>query len=294
MGSDRRRRGKGPLMKFPDFAYARPATLSEALSLLAEDEDAVPLAGGQSLLTMMAFRLATATRLVDISGLAELAAVDADATTLRIGAAVPHARIEDGIADDALGRFLANAAANIGYRAIRNRGTIGGSLAHADPAADWPTVLAALDAQVELASHEGTRALAITDFVQGEMTTDRAPGELITSVVIPLHPSASYGVHKIARKVGEFASAIAAAVVNEDVVRLSVGIVAGMPLALELSCDPADINLDARLSTTPLYRRVSDIIADGAPDASAYAAHLATIAALHAVHGAASRTKQAA
>src|SRR5579862_2850801 len=136
-------------MKPAPFAYQRPANLGEATAALSgDDPDVKAIAGGQSLGPMMNLRLARPSRLVDISRLPELRAVSDGRDAAAIGAAVTHAEIEDGDAPDPLHGFLRHVAGGIAYRAVRNRGTIGGSLAHADPSADWLSALMAADARV--------------------------------------------------------------------------------------------------------------------------------------------------
>lgn len=200
-------------MKPVAFDYARPTSLSEALGMLAGTAGAKVLAGGQTLGPMLNLRLAQPSLLVDITRIAELAAVSEDADGVTIGAIVTHAAIEDGRAPDPTGGFMRAVARGIAYRAVRTRGTIGGSLAHADPAADWLTCLSALGAEVLIAGANGTRRLPVADFVRGAMDTALGGHELLTAVRLPkLAAGARFGFHKICRKVGEFADAIGVAV----------------------------------------------------------------------------------
>ncbi len=273
-------------MKFPDFQYSRPADLAEALDLLAANDQATLMAGGQSLLTVMGFRLAAPEQIIDISNVPDLTRIEHGEASVTIGAAVRHAAIEDGAVTGALGAFLSQAARNIGYRAIRNRGTMGGSLAHADPAADWPVVLTALEADIEIADASGRRSLPMEEFILGEMTTALEPGELIARIRIVLAKDAGYGVHKIARKKGEFANAIAAAVLTGDAIRFTVGIIAGKPLVFRVELAPGEIDLTARLSGTEAYKAISGAITEAVPGADEYEGHLAAIAACHAARAA--------
>ena len=149
-GDRARRASKARRMKPVAFDYARPAGLGEAIGLLASQPDAKVLAGGQTLGPMLNLRLAQPALLVDITRIAELAAVREHADAITLGATVTHAAIEDGRVADPTGGFLARVARGIAYRAVRTRGTIGGSLAHADPAADWLACLTALGAEVVL------------------------------------------------------------------------------------------------------------------------------------------------
>jgi carbon-monoxide dehydrogenase medium subunit len=164
-------------MKAAPFEHARPASLTEAISLLATRADTTRvLAGGQSLGPMLNLRLAQPRLLVQVDRLPELAGVAADADAVTIGACVTHAAIADGRVPDVGGNVLARVADNIAYRAVRNRGTIGGSLCHADPAADWVTVLSALDAIAVLQGPGGARSVPVTEFVQGAFRTALTPG----------------------------------------------------------------------------------------------------------------------
>ena len=144
-------------MKPAAFDYVRPSSVAEALRELAGTEGAKVLAGGQTLGPMLNMRLAQPALLVDITRIKELAAVAEDKDTVSIGATVTHAAIEDGRVPDPTGGFLARVARGIAYRAVRNRGTIGGSLAHADPAADWPAIMIALGASLNVRSARATR-----------------------------------------------------------------------------------------------------------------------------------------
>jgi carbon-monoxide dehydrogenase medium subunit len=158
---------------------------------------------------MLNLRLAQPPVLVDITRIPELADVAEDQDAVTIGATVTHAAIEDGRIPDPTGGFLARVARGIAYRAVRTRGTIGGSLAHADPSADWLACLTALDAEVVIAGSAGRRHVPLSSFVRGAMDTELAPGEMLTAVRIPKLPrEARFGFHKICRKTGEFADAI--------------------------------------------------------------------------------------
>ena len=158
-------------MKAAAFEHARPASVADAISLLAGEAGARVLAGGQSLGPMLNLRLAQPRLLVQVNRLPELTGVAADADAVTIGACVTHAAIADGLVPDIGGGVLARVADDIAYRAVRNRGTIGGSLCHADPAADWVTVLMALDATMLLQGPDGARSLRASDFIQGAFRT---------------------------------------------------------------------------------------------------------------------------
>ncbi|MGJ4998805.1 FAD binding domain-containing protein [Bradyrhizobium sp. HKCCYLS3077] len=211
-------------MKAASFAYERPRSVSDALALLADaDGEARIMAGGQSLGPMLNLRLVQPPRIVDIAGLAELRAVERDGEALVIGACVTHADIEDGRIPDVTHGVLPRIARGIAYRAVRNRGTIGGSLSHADPAADWVTTLAALGASVKLTSADGQRELAVAEFIRGALQTALRPGELVTAIRLPsLSPTARFGYAKACRKPGEFAHAMAAVLIEPDLARSRV------------------------------------------------------------------------
>ena len=205
-------------MKAARFDLVRPRDLAEALDLLAAPAGVVKvMAGGQSLGPMLNLRLVEPDLIVDISAVPELRRFEREGGTIVIGAGCTHADLEDGRAPDVGRDMLARVASGIAYRAVRNRGTVGGSLAHADPAADWPTALLALGAEIELASKEGRRRLPLGEFLTGALSTGLASGELIVAVrVAAASASAGFGYVKHARKVGEFAHALGAAVIDPE------------------------------------------------------------------------------
>jgi len=224
-------------MKPAPFALERPRDVAAALALLASaGGNAKVMAGGQSLMPMLNLRLAEPTLIVDISGIAELRAVTRDAGSIVFGACVTHADIEDGRAPDVGAGVMAQVAGGIAYRAVRNRGTIGGSLAHADPAADWVSCLSALGAEVEIAGRHGRRTLRLSAFLTGALATALAPDELLVAVRVPLlPPSARFGYVKHCRKVGEFAHAIGAALIDVEAGtgRAAIGAVEAPPVVFE-------------------------------------------------------------
>src|SRR5262249_21636547 len=147
-----------------------------------------------------------------ITRIPELASVREESDAITIGATVTHAAIEDGRVRDPAGGFLRRVACGIAYRAVRNRGTVGGSLAHADPAADWLSCLCALGAEVTVANASGSRRTGLASFVRGAMETELGADEMVISVSVPKFSSrARFGFHKICRKAGEFADAIGVA-----------------------------------------------------------------------------------
>ena len=223
-------------MKAAAFAYARARSTAHAVELLAEHPGSRPVAGGQSLGPMLNLRLARPTRLVDIRRCPDLRRYEESSDAVVYGAGITHAEIEDGTVPDPSPGWLRHAARNIAYRAVRNRGTIGGSLANADPAADWPAVLAALGAQVWIEGPAGARAEALSSFLRGPFATSLAPGEVLTAVRVPRpSPSARFGYCKLAAKSGEFAQALA--VVLEDpergTHRAVIGAIERTPLIVE-------------------------------------------------------------
>lgn len=221
-------------MKAAPFAWQRPADLPGALRLLA-DAASSPVGGGQSLGPMLNLRLARPGTLVELRRLAPLRAFGLQDGVLRIGAALTHAEIEDGLLPDTTQGMLPYVARGIAYRAIRNRGTLGGSLCHADPAADWVNSLMALGAQVRLQSAASERMLALESFIRAGYATALEPGEVLVEVVLPAFgPAMRWGYAKICAKVGEFADAIGAVVVDPALnhCRLLVGAIETRPLLL--------------------------------------------------------------
>jgi aerobic carbon-monoxide dehydrogenase medium subunit len=162
-------------MKAAPFDYVAPKALAEASAALAS-EGATAIAGGQSLLPMLNLRVALPALLVDIGGLQELKELAATPDNIRIGALTTHAAIEDGKLPEAFSGLMQRVASTISYRAVRNHGTIGGSVALADPAADWPGCLMALGAQVRIAGLKGTRSQPVSDFVLGQYSTCATTG----------------------------------------------------------------------------------------------------------------------
>jgi carbon-monoxide dehydrogenase medium subunit len=198
-------------MKSAPFDYVRARTVDEASSLLAQEGvSTAAIAGGQSLVPMLSLRVAQINLLVDLSRLDELKAVDETPEHVHIGALTTHAAIEDGDIPGQFGGLMGRVAGTISYRAVRNHGTIGGSVALADPAADWPGCLIALGASVRIAGRNGTRKELVADFVKGVYSTSLMTGEIILGFDIPrLAPPLRWGFAKAVRKSGAFASSIA-------------------------------------------------------------------------------------
>lgn len=201
-------------MKAAPFDYSAPKTVADATALLGtENATTVAIAGGQSLLPMLNLRVAQPDIVVDLGRLEELRSMSVTSGLIRIGALTTHAVIEDGLFADEFDGLLQKVASKISYRAVRHFGTIGGSVALADPAADWPGCLVALGATVNVAGQKGTRAEPIHQFVRGQYETSLAADEVIVSFDVP-RPAAPlrWGVHKVARKSGAFANSLAFAV----------------------------------------------------------------------------------
>jgi len=197
-------------MKAPAFDYARPKDVTGALKLLAQGGKAA--AGTQSLGPMLNLRLLQPPLLVDLRHIEELKAVGESNDAVTLGACVTHAEVEDGKAPDPTGGFLRAVASNIAYRAVRNRGTMGGSLVHADPAADWPSALTLLGATALIAGPGGRREVPVEKFITGLFEVDLQPDELLVAIRIPKRTSAAkYGYWKFCRKAGEFPQAIGGA-----------------------------------------------------------------------------------
>jgi carbon-monoxide dehydrogenase medium subunit len=224
-------------MKPAAVDYVRARSLAEALDLLARPNlDARVMAGGQSLVAMMNLRVASPDLLVDIARLPELGATTEDDGTVSYGACVTHAAIEDRRVPDPSHGLMPHVAERLAYRAIRNRGTVGGSLALADPAAEWPSVLAALDATAVVAAPNGTRSIMCKEFVTGVFQTRLADDEILTAIRVPkLSAEARWGYVKLARKSGEFAASLAVAVRDpaRGYARVVLGAADGAPLILD-------------------------------------------------------------
>ena len=223
-------------MKAAPFAYERPSNLKAAVALMAETNGAAKImAGGQSLGPMLNLRLVQPDMIIDITGLSELKQADRDGGELVIGACVTHGDIEDGRVPDVTRQAMKRVAGGIAYRAVRNRGTIGGSLSHADPAADWVSALPALGAKVRLRGHSGYRDIAVEDFMTGALESALQANELVESVRIPtMRASAHWAYVKACRKPGEFAHAIAAVLIDPEAAtaRVVLGAIEAPPVVL--------------------------------------------------------------
>lgn len=274
-------------MKPAAFEYVRPETLAEAVNALDHD-DARIIAGGQSLLPMMNFRLVQPERLVDINRIADLERIERTETGLRIGALTRHA---NAARDPLLAEhfpIVAEAMAHVAHVAIRNRGTVAGSLCHADPSAEWPLLVTLLDGEIEILGSDGHRSAEPSEFFLAPLVTDIEEQELVTGVHLPL-PAGPSGMafEEVAQRAGDFAVVAAGAMVRvkDDTfaeVRLGLGGVfdtsvraralegaltgqraraeeleAALPLAIE-DLEPNDdlhASADYRLSLVPVLAR---------------------------------------
>ncbi len=211
-------------MKPAPFDYVRPRDLGEAVAALSEFEwGARVLAGGQSLVPMLNLRLSPVLRLVDISGLEELRGVEEDPEGVTFGACVRHGEFEDGQVPDPARGMMHHVAGRIAYRAVRNRGTIGGSLSLADPSADWITVVMALGASFVIRGAAGERRVAGSDMFLGPYSTALGEHDILVAIRVPkLGRSARWGYYKIIRKAGEYPMTTASVVLDPDRGRSSV------------------------------------------------------------------------
>lgn len=223
-------------MKPVNFDYARPADVGAALALLADETISVKLmAGGQSLGPMLNMRLVQPDLLVDIAAIEELKQVTDRPDEIVFGACITHADIEDRRVPDVTRGALPSVANGIAYRAVRNRGTVGGSLTHADPSADWISILSAIGARVTLRGPAGNRTIAVEDYMLGALEADLRPGEMLVSVTVPkLGRSARWGYYKSCRKTGEFAHAIGAFLADPErgVSRVVIGATESRPIVV--------------------------------------------------------------
>ena len=265
-------------MKAAPFDYVRARDAGHAVELLASAEGfAKPIAGGQSLGPMLNLRLVEPTLLVDVRTCPDLRGCRDDDESILYGAAVTHSEIEDGAVPDPCHGWLAAAARRIAYRAVRNRGTLGGSIVHADPAADWLVVLLLLGADVVVLGPGGTRTATLAEFVTGPFSTALGEGEVLAAIrVVKRSERVRYGYRKIAMKAGEFATMFCVALDDPErgESRAVLGAIERPPIAIDdLSnvSDPASAEafvnarvpgLDApttRLHAVALRRAVRDL-----------------------------------
>jgi len=274
-------------VKLPPFAYHRPRTVDEALGLLAEHAgESKVLAGGQSLLPVLALRLSHPAHLIDVSRLSELGSVAAEAGSVVVGAAVTHAAAETSPVVSASAPLVAGAMPFVGHRAVRSRGTVGGSLAHADPAAELPAVALATEAEMIVRGQSGERNVNAADFFEGYLSSAVGEEELLVGVRFPAWATgAGWSVQEVSRRHGDFALVGLATVVELDekgVMRrtaLSFFGAASTPVRVTAAeellegCEP-DLSLFDQAATL-----VSDVLRPPDDDhaSSAYRAHVAGV-----------------
>ena len=204
-------------MKLPPFDYACPTTLPEAIELLASHDDAKPIAGGQSLVPMLAFRLAQPALLVDLRKLADLRGIRISDAGVTLGAMVRWRDIEDDERLETAHPLLKAAISHVAHYQIRNRGTVGGSIAHADPAAEMPGIAITCDAEIAVVGKSGAHVIQAADFFQGALTTALTPDEIIVEIRLPAWPAGRrWGFQEFARRRGDFAMAAAAVFYDQD------------------------------------------------------------------------------
>lgn len=226
-------------MKPAVFSLEQPATVAQ---LMQSGEGRI-VAGGQSLGPMLNFRVAQPSHVISIAQIRDFSAVEETGDAVIIGACVTHAAIADARVPDIGKGILPAIAQGIAYRAVRNRGTVGGSLCHADPAADWLCTLTALDAAVLTLRPDGGRTIPLTKFVLGPFRNALQPDEVVQAVRIPkASPEARWGYYKACRKPGEFAHAMAAVFLDpaRGFHRAVIGAVGGAPIVL----DGTDVTTD--------------------------------------------------
>jgi len=251
-------------MKPAAFSYHAPSSVQEALSLLSSLEDAKVLAGGQSLVPMMSFRLARPANVVDINQLPDLSYVREEGGEVRVGALARHVDLESASVSEPLGALLRAVAGHVGHWPIRVRGTFAGSLAHADPAAEWPLLVLVLEAKMEARSTRGTRSIEVADFFQTVFTTALEPDELLVEVRIPiLEDTARVGFQEFSRRAGDFAIVMAMTVLHMKgdrirEARVGLGGVGGQPLRAE----GAEAALAGRVASEELFAEAGAIAAD--------------------------------
>ena len=289
-------------MKPAPFAYAAPRSVEETVALLAaEGGEAKLLAGGQSLVPMLNFRLLEPAMLIDINGVAGLADIAEAPDGLTIGALARHRALETSPLVAARFPIVPAAMAEVAHLAIRNRGTIGGSLAHADPAAELPLLALLLEARIIALSVRGRRALAARDFFAAALTTALEPDELVAEIALPALPAThGWGFAEFARRAGDFAlAAVGAIVALEDgrcrMARLALGGVGPTPLR----ADAAEALLRGASPDAAIIAAAARAAAESAEPAAdlhasaEYRRHLVEVLARRALADAVARAKEA-
>lgn len=259
-------------MKFPPFAYAAPTTIDEALAILATEESARPLAGGQSLLPIMALRLASPSLLVDLNGVASLKESQVLEDRMRIGAMVTHAANAASFDIWMHLPLMSSALHHVAHQAVRNRGTFGGSLAHADAGAEMPLVISALDGAVILRSSSGERSVPAIEFFQGHYETAIEPGEILIAAELQF-TTLKWAFEELARRSGDLAISMAAVGVRlEDNLcreaRIFLGSVSDRPIR---AVDAENYLLDRPLTDATIAETARAATADIVPRSDGHA-----------------------
>ena len=269
-------------MKPVDFTYHRADSVDDALERLAAGGDGTKLiGGGQSLGPMLNLRLSRPRALVDISSVEALRGIVSTRESVVAGAAATHAEIEDWPASGSIEHAMREVAVGIAYRAVRNRGTIGGSIVHADPAADWTSFLLCADARIHIRGVEGEREIRMRDFTRAAYTTALAPDEVVTRIEIPRGTArARFGFHKLCRKTGELAEAMGAVLVDPGrrFCRVVAGAVGAKPVVL-----PAATRSLAATAAQADLQALHDEIAACTSERDPVKLHMAAVAVHRAV-----------
>ncbi|KUO96872.1 FAD binding domain-containing protein [Ferroacidibacillus organovorans] len=252
-------------MKPAPFTYVRATTVEEAANALSEHKDAKVLAGGQSLIPLMNYRLSKPSVLIDLRQIQAFSSVSLSGDILTIGAGITHQNLHDHPLVRAHVPVLAACAGEVGHWAIRNRGTLGGSLAHADPAAELPAAMVAFDAYFDVTSVRGERTIAARDFYLGLFTTDLAEDEILTRVHFSVSTASRIQFAEITRRPGDFALAGAFVRAEDERAEITWFGVADMPYHLSLAALPVENQARQALFSTlanelepldqPEYRR---------------------------------------
>lgn len=270
-----------------NFDYSAPSSLEDALGLLAQ-EGAKPLAGGMSLIPLMKLRLAAPEQLIDIGRLKQLNYIRLDGAHVHIGAGTTHYEVMTSPEVRANCPLLSETASNIGDIQVRNQGTIGGSTAHADPAADYPAALFALDAQFKLARKGSERIVPVGDFFVDLLTTALEPGEIITEVIVPVEsPGTGVSYQKCVHPASGYAVVGVAARLGQDLVRIGV---TGLAAKAFRATQAEQIYASTRDAVNAAAAVAEGVEANSDVHASAhYRKHLARVYAQRALAQAASR-----
>jgi carbon-monoxide dehydrogenase medium subunit len=286
-------------MKPAPFDYHAPASLDEAVALMSTLDNAKVIAGGQSLVAMMNFRYAMPDHLIDLGNIAGLSGLHFESRTLRIGAMTRQRELEFSVPLANKVPLFKAALAHVGHRQTRNRGTLGGSLAHADPAAELPTACLALDAEIEIAGANGTRIVPMREFSAGFMTTALGYDEILLAVHIRPWPEGhGYSFQEYARRHGDFAVAGAAVLLDAN----NDGIIERAAVALcgvtdrPVRRDEAEAALVGRHLDDSVIARAASLAGDVEATAdihadATYRRHLARVLTTRALHEASSRMK---